>query len=121
VGGAGRAALSWQLEVHRALVLLLSGEPAAAPQPAAGSVGRFVDIVDQLTERSYELATTCLENAPAIFAGLSEADREPFLRFARAVTRASWADTRLYFDRGPRLLEAVAPDQRARFLDLAPA
>ncbi|MEX2031881.1 MAG: hypothetical protein WEA81_03340, partial [Dehalococcoidia bacterium] len=83
------------------------------------SVGRLVDIVDQLTERSYELATTCLEGASAIFAGLSEDDREPFLRFARAVTRASWADTRLYFERGPKLLERIAPDERAEFLDLA--
>lgn len=83
------------------------------------SVGRLVDIVDQLTERSYELANTCLESSPTIFAGLSEDDREPFLRFARAVTRASWADTRLYFDRGPRLLELVSADQRAAFLDLS--
>ncbi|MEX2031981.1 MAG: hypothetical protein WEA81_03845, partial [Dehalococcoidia bacterium] len=83
------------------------------------SVGRLVDIVDQLTERSYELANTCLESSPTIFSGLAEDDREPFLRFARAVTRASWADTRLYFDRGPRLLEHVAPDQRATFLDLS--
>ncbi len=84
-----------------------------------GSVGRLVDIVDQLTERSYELANTCLESSPTIFAGLAEDDREPFLRFARAVTRASWADTRLYFDRGPRLLEHVSADQRAAFLDLS--
>ncbi len=86
-----------------------------------GSVERLVDIIDQLTERSYELANTCLEGAGAIFGSLSEDDREPFLRFARAVTRASWADTRLYFERGPRLLEAIAPAQRAAFLDLAAA
>ncbi|MDA0302160.1 MAG: hypothetical protein O2822_06500, partial [Chloroflexi bacterium] len=83
------------------------------------SVGRLAGVVDQLTERSYELANTCLESAPGIFAGLAEDDREPFLRFARVVTRASWADTRLYFDRGPRLLDHVAADQRAPFLDLA--
>ena len=83
------------------------------------SIGRLVEVVDQLTERSYELANTCLEASPALFATLHEDDREPFLRFARAVTRASWADTRLYFDRGPRLLEQVAVDQRATFLDLA--
>ncbi|MPZ98448.1 MAG: VWA domain-containing protein [Dehalococcoidia bacterium] len=83
------------------------------------SIGRLVDIVDQLTERSYELATTCLESAPPIFAALAPADRAPFLAFARAVTRASWADTRLYFERGPRLLESIAPGQRAAFLDLA--
>ncbi len=83
------------------------------------AVGRLVDIIDQLTERSYELANTCLESSPTIFAGLAEDDRDSFLRFARAVTRASWADTRLYFDRGPRLLEHIAPNQRAAFLDLS--
>lgn len=83
------------------------------------SVGRLVDIIDQLTERSYELANTCLESSPTIFAGLAEDDRDSFLRFARAVTRASWADTRLYFDRGPRLLEHIAPQERAAFLDLS--
>ncbi|MDA1010491.1 MAG: hypothetical protein O2888_03345, partial [Chloroflexi bacterium] len=83
------------------------------------SVGRLVEVIDHLTERSYELANTCLETAPRIFATLAADDREPFLRFARAVARASWADTRLYFDRGPRLLENIATDQRAPFLDLA--
>ena len=93
--------------------------PALMKDLSLSGIGRLVDIVDQLTERSYELANTCLEGSAAIFAGLAEDDREPFLRFARAVTRASWADTRLYFERGPRLLESVAADQRATFLDLA--
>ena len=83
------------------------------------SLGRLVDIIDQLTERSYELSTNCLESAPAIFATISAADREPFLNFARAVTRASWADTRLYFERGPKMLAAVAPEHRTAFLELA--
>jgi len=83
------------------------------------SVGRLVDIIDQLTERSYELANSVLEGASQIFANLASEDREPFLAFARAVTRASWADTRLYFERGPKLLEGVSHDQRAVFLDLA--
>ena len=83
------------------------------------SVGRLVDIIDQLTERSYELANSVLEGAGDIFENLAPDDREPFLAFARAVTRASWADTRLYFERGPKLLEGVAEDQRATFLDLA--
>ena len=83
------------------------------------SLGRLVDIIDQLTERSYELATNCLEGAPAIFASVEPADREPFLSFARAVTRASWADTRLYFERGPKMLAAIAPQHRTAFLELA--
>ncbi|GMU41456.1 MAG: hypothetical protein AMXMBFR23_23220 [Chloroflexota bacterium] len=99
--------------------LFFQVSPSLMPNLSLGSIGRLVDIVDQLTERSYELANTCLEGSAAIFAKLAQDDREPFLRFARAVTRASWADTRLYFERGPRLLEQVAPDQRATFLDLA--
>lgn len=93
--------------------------PALFQSLPLASVGRFVDIVDQLTERSYEVATTALEGAVPIFAGLPVVDREPFLRFARAVTRASWADTRLYFERGPKLLDRIEPSQRTAFLDLA--
>lgn len=99
--------------------LYFQTSPALFQSLSLEAVGRLVDIIDQLTERSYELATTCLENSAPIFAGLHAADREPFLRFARAVTRASWADTRLYFERGPRLIEAVEASQRATFLDLA--
>ena len=39
------------------------------------SVGRLVDVIDQLTERSYELATTALEGSGQIFASLSGHDR----------------------------------------------
>ena len=83
------------------------------------ALDEFVDVIDALTERSYELATACLESAPEVFGQLEADDREPFLRFARAVTRASWADTRLYFERGPRLLHNIEASQRADFLDLA--
>jgi nitric oxide reductase NorD protein len=83
------------------------------------AVDRLVDIIDQLTERSYELANSVLEGAGEIFENLAEGDREPFLSFARAVTRASWADTRLYFERGPKLLDGVDDRQRAAFLELA--
>ena len=93
--------------------------PALFQSLPLASVSRLVDIVDQLTERSYEVATTALEGSVQIFAGLPAVDREPFLRFARAVTRASWADTRLYFERGPKLLDRIESSQRTAFLDLA--
>ena len=79
----------------------------------------LVEVVDPLSDRSYQLATNCLEASPALFAGLLPADREPFLRFARVVTRASWADTRLYFERGPDLIHHIEPDEREAFLDIA--
>ncbi|MFN8583873.1 MAG: hypothetical protein U0446_00935 [Dehalococcoidia bacterium] len=82
-------------------------------------VEELVEVIDLLSDRSYQLATICLESSPELFAGLRPADREPFLRFARAVTRASWADTRLYFERGPQLIQGVEQDDRETFLDIA--
>ena len=82
-------------------------------------VDRLVEIIDQLTERSYELANSVLESSYDIFSNLAEEDREPFLLFAKSVTRASWADTRLYFERGPKLIENISPNERTIFLDLA--
>ena len=61
-----------------------------------------------MTERSYELANRVLESSYDIFSNLAEEDREPFLLFAKSVTRASWADTRLYFERGPKLIESIS-------------
>ncbi|MCC6238258.1 MAG: VWA domain-containing protein [Dehalococcoidia bacterium] len=99
--------------------LFYSTSPALLGVLTLSALDEFVDVIDALTERSYELATACLETAAGVFGQLEADDREAFLRFARAVTRASWADTRLYFERGPRLLQAVESGQRADFLDLA--
>ena len=93
--------------------------PALLRSLTMRSLEDFVEVVDALTERSYDLANTVLENAGDVFGALDPGDREPFLAFARAVTRASWADTRLYFERGPRLLESIEASQRADFLELA--
>ncbi len=83
------------------------------------TIEELVEVVDVLSDRSYQLATICLETAPSIFGDMAPADREPFLRFARSVTRASWADTRLYFERGPELLHSIDPDERSAFLEIA--
>ena len=82
-------------------------------------VDEFVDLVEALSERSYQLATSCLEGGPELFEAMTPRDRAPFIRFARAVARASWADTRLYFERGPALLEHIEASERAHFLELA--
>lgn len=83
------------------------------------AVRELVEVVDRLSERSYQLAASCLERSGELFATLPPQDRRPFLEFAAAVARASWADTRLYFERGPELLAAVESDQRGAFLHLA--
>ena len=82
-------------------------------------LGELAEVLDALTDRSYELATTCLEGAGDIFEALPPEDHRPFLDFARVITRASWADIRLYFERGPGLLLPIEAEQRRHFLALA--
>ncbi len=82
-------------------------------------LGRLVDIIEALAERSYEMATRCFETAAPVLAPLSPADREPFIEFAWVLTRASWADTRIYFERAPALLAPIDPPERAGLLELA--
>ena len=83
------------------------------------AVGELVEVVDRLSERSYQLAASCLERSGELFAALAPPDRRPFLEFAAAVAHASWADTRLYFERGPALIADIDRDERAAFLQLA--
>ena len=99
--------------------LYYQASPRLLESLTLAALGELIVVIDSLTERSYELATSCLEGAGDIFAGLDPGDREPFLDFARSVTRASWADTRLYFERGPKLLAEIEADQRSAFLELA--
>ena len=99
--------------------LYFSVSPRLLESLSLRSLDDLVGVIDLLTERSYELATNVLEGAGAIFAELEPGDREPFLAFAHAVTRASWPDTRLYFERGPALMQHVDPEQRGVFLDLS--
>ncbi len=99
--------------------IFYQGSPELLESLTLTQLGRLVDVVEALAERSYELATRCLEAAAPVLAPLSPADREPFLEFAWVLTRASWADTRIYFERAPALLAQVDPAERTAFLELA--
>ena len=83
------------------------------------AVSELIDVVDRLSDRSYQLAASCLERSGELFDTLAPPDRRPFLEFAGAVAQASWADTRLYFERGPALIANIDRDERAAFLLLA--
>ena len=50
---------------------------------------------------------------------LDAADRAPFLAFGLELAQSSWADSRLYFDRGVTLLQRVHAPVRERYLLLA--
>ena len=82
------------------------------------SLARFVDT---LASRSYELASACLGIAGRVLGGMTRSDRGPFLGFAAVIAETSWADARIYFEKGPGLLHHVQAEQRRRFLMLSSA
>jgi nitric oxide reductase NorD protein len=80
---------------------------------------RLVMFVDELARHSYELASACLGHSAEVLGYLDEEDRLPFLTFAVELAQSSWADSRLYFERGAALLQKVHGPFRERFLLLA--
>ena len=92
--------------------------PNLLPLLTMEQLARLTALIEAVAERSYELATDCLDAAPHLFGELAREDRTPFLALAAAVADASWADVRLLFQRGPSLLEPVAPGERGRLLAL---
>ena len=93
--------------------------PDLLPLLPLGQLRLLVELVDALSGHSYELASSCLAMAPRMLADLVRADRAPFLEFGIVVAGTAWADARVYFERGPGLLERLAAPQRARYLTLA--
>src|SRR5690606_34230916 len=67
-------------------------------------MSRLVLFIDELARHSYELAAACLASAPDVLSRLESDDRLPFLTYAVELAQSSWADSRLYFERGSALL-----------------
>ncbi len=84
-----------------------------------GQAARLVLFIDELSRHSYELAAACLSTAPEVLHRLDDDDRLPFLAFAVELAQSSWADSRLYFERGAPLLHKVHAPLRERFLLLS--
>ena len=84
-----------------------------------GQAARLVLFVDELSRHSYELAAACLTSAPDVLGRLHEDDRLPFLTFSVELAQSSWADCRLFFERGVHLIEHVHAPMRERYLLLA--
>ncbi|HET9200999.1 MAG TPA: hypothetical protein VFO84_08505, partial [Dehalococcoidia bacterium] len=78
----------------------------------------LVELLDHLSDRSYDMAAACLEAAPSTLSDLDRADRAAFLSFATLVADSNWADTRVLFEKGPNLLNQISPADRTRFLKL---
>jgi hypothetical protein len=84
-----------------------------------GQSARLVLFIDELARHSYELASACLNQAPDVLGRLDGDDRLPFLSYAVELAQSSWADSRLYFERGVPLLQKVHQPLRERYLLLA--
>ena len=84
-----------------------------------GQAARLVLFIDELSRHSYELASACLATSPEVLKRLDDDDRLPFLAFAVELAQSSWADSRLYFERGSALIHKVHAPLRDRFLLLA--
>jgi nitric oxide reductase activation protein len=95
--------------------------PALLESLPLHALDALVDVVARLAERSDELASACLRDAPSLLARLAESDRGPFLAFGRALCRTSWLDVSRCFEIGPDLLRPLGPEQRSRLLELAAA
>jgi nitric oxide reductase NorD protein len=92
--------------------------PGLLAHLALEEVRYLVDLLDRLSERSYDMAAACLDAVPATLSHLDRPDRGPFLNFASVVAESNWADTRVFFEKGPALLNSVSPADRTRFLKL---
>lgn len=93
--------------------------PAVFSVLRPGQAARLVLFIDELSRHSYELATACLRSSPEVLLQLPAEDRIPFLTFGVELAQTSWADCRLYFERGVHLLEQVHAPVRERYLLLA--
>ena len=91
------------------LLVILSGD----------EISQFVEFLDELARHSYELAASCLSAAPEVLKALDKPDRLAYLSFGLKLTQTSWADSRIYFERGAPLLRNVHPSCREEFLQLA--
>ncbi len=99
--------------------VFFAASPELLRQMPLADLRRLVGVVETVAGRSYELAAACLDAAPQLFASLDRSDHAPFLGFASVLAEVSWADTRLYFEKGHTFVRGISDDCRARFLKLS--
>jgi hypothetical protein len=98
--------------------MFFAAGPGLLPLLTLEQLARLTALVETVAERSYELASDCLDSSPHLFANLERENRTPFLALSSAVAEASWADVRLLFQRGATLIDPVDPAERGRLLEL---
>ncbi len=81
-------------------------------------VDEMVQFIDALAQRSYDLATECLQISENVFTRVERGDRKGFLSLAAAIAKTNWRDVKPFFEHGARALAGVEKSQRSRFLAL---
>ncbi|MCH9037427.1 MAG: VWA domain-containing protein, partial [Chloroflexi bacterium] len=84
-----------------------------------GEFRRFVNFLDALSRRSYDLANECLTSAEGVFRGMEKQDRRGFLSLVSSMVELNWRDAKASFEAGGTILSRIDREQRGRFLDLA--
>lgn len=97
---------------------LLELSPQLLAQLDIAAMRTLVTFTDQLSERSYDLAFTCLDLAPRSLATARSEDRVAIIEFATTLVEHSWADARIYFERAPGLVNQLDPMVRGRYMRL---
>ena len=81
---------------------------------------RFIRFIDILSQRSYDLATECLDLSQQVFAQLGDS-RDNFISLVTTLADANgnWREVKDCFAVGGRAVARVERSQRGRFLSLA--
>ena len=94
--------------------------PQLFPSMTFLELERFIRFIDILSQRSYDLATECLELSQSVFPNLGDS-RDSFISLVTTLADANgnWREVKDCFEVGGRAITKVERSQRARFLGLA--
>ncbi len=94
--------------------------PQLIPAMTFPELERFIRFIDILSQRSYDLATECLEISQAVFPNLGDS-RDSFISLVTTLADANgnWREVKDCFEVGSRAITRIERSQRARFLGLA--
>ena len=94
--------------------------PQLIPSMTFPELERFIRFIDILSQRSYDLATECLELSQALFSALDDS-RDSFISLVTTLADANgnWREVKDCFEVAGRAVTRIERSQRPRFLGLA--
>ena len=92
--------------------------PALLEDLSFPEMERFARFLDALSNRSYDLASDCLNLGQQLFPMIGD-DRAAFISMASALVDSGWREIKAFFESGARALPRIEGTQRLRFLNLS--